>query len=106
MMRILEELRRLLMMLGSQGLWLTLLAGIDKAGRWLTGRPVWRFSRITPQIVQPAGLLGAAGFAFGFAGLCGFGVGGLLCLCLALGLQLRKLGLPLLLFALASLFMR
>jgi dual specificity MAP kinase phosphatase len=51
MMRILEELRRLLMMLGSQGLWLTLLAGIDKAGRWLTGRPVWRFSRITPQIV-------------------------------------------------------
>lgn len=51
------ELQRLRRMLRTHGIWLTLLAGIDKLGRWLTGAPVWRFSRIAPCIYvggQPA----------------------------------------------------
>jgi protein-tyrosine phosphatase len=51
------ELRRLGDQLLGQGLPLTFLAAWDKFGRKLTGKPIWRFSWITPQILlggQPA----------------------------------------------------
>jgi predicted protein tyrosine phosphatase len=51
------EIARLFGQLRAQGLRLTLLAGIDKFGRKLLGRPIWRFSWITPDILlggQPA----------------------------------------------------
>ncbi len=49
-MKILTELKRLAQQLYRQGLLLTLWAGVDKAGRLLTGGPLVRFSRITEQI--------------------------------------------------------
>jgi protein-tyrosine phosphatase len=51
------EFKRLLDQLSQRGLRLTLLAGLDKATRILGGRIMWRFSRISPQIIlggQPA----------------------------------------------------
>ncbi|BBL76336.1 protein-tyrosine phosphatase family protein [Methylomagnum ishizawai] len=51
------ELRRLGTMLHSHGPYLTLLAGLDKAWRWLTGAPIWCFSGVAPGILlggQPA----------------------------------------------------
>lgn len=54
---LITELRRLWHMLTTHGLYMTLLAGIDKLGRLITGRAPWRFTRITPQIIlggQPA----------------------------------------------------
>ncbi|MCL4248989.1 MAG: dual specificity protein phosphatase family protein [Anaerolineae bacterium] len=56
-MSIWIEIRRLSNQLRTQGLYLTFLAAADKLWRWLTGQPVWRFSRITPSILlggQPA----------------------------------------------------
>lgn len=51
------EIKRLFEQLRIQGIRLTLLAGIDKFGRKLLGRPIWRYSWITPNILlggQPA----------------------------------------------------
>ncbi|SMF96637.1 Dual specificity phosphatase, catalytic domain [Methylomagnum ishizawai] len=51
------ELRRLGNMLGTHGPCLTLLAGLDKAWRWLTGAPIWHFSGVAPGVLlggQPA----------------------------------------------------
>lgn len=51
------ELKRLWAQLRAQGIGLTLLAGIDKLWRIVTGSPYWRYSRVTPQILlggQPA----------------------------------------------------
>jgi dual specificity MAP kinase phosphatase len=45
------EIRRLLDQLRTQGLRLTLIAGIDKLVRWITGRPSYRFGWITPSIL-------------------------------------------------------
>ncbi len=53
----LVELARLWDTLRSQSLWLTILAGIDKIFRMITGRTLVRFSRIEPMILlggQPA----------------------------------------------------
>lgn len=55
--QILSELNRLWLQLWNTGPWLTLLTGLDKLGRFITGRPVWRFSRVTPNLIlsgQPA----------------------------------------------------
>jgi hypothetical protein len=51
------EIKRLFEQFRMQGIRLTLLAGIDKFGRKLLGRPIWRYSWITPDILlggQPA----------------------------------------------------
>ncbi len=56
-MRLWIEIKRLFEQLRLQGIRLTLLAGIDKFGRKLLGRPIWRYSWITPDILlggQPA----------------------------------------------------
>lgn len=56
-MHLWVEISRLFDQLRQQGLRLTLLAAIDKFGRKLLGRPVWRYSWITPDILlggQPA----------------------------------------------------
>lgn len=51
------QLKRLYLQLRTQGLRLTFLAGTDKIWRVITGRPVWHFAWITPDILlggQPA----------------------------------------------------
>lgn len=51
------EIRRLGDQLRTHGLFPTLLAGVDKLVRWVTGRPSYRFGWITPDILlggQPA----------------------------------------------------
>ncbi len=51
------EIKRLFAQLRTHGIYLTLLAGVDKFGRKLLGRPIWRYSWITPNILlggQPA----------------------------------------------------
>lgn len=51
------QIKRLFLQLKTQGLWLTSLAGLDKLARVITGRPMWRFAWITPEILlggQPA----------------------------------------------------
>jgi dual specificity MAP kinase phosphatase len=56
-MHFLIEIRRLLDNLRTQGLRLTLISGVDKLLRWITGRPSYRFGWITPSILlggQPA----------------------------------------------------
>lgn len=56
-MRFLTEIKRLLDNLRTQGLRLTLISGVDKVLRWITGRPSYRFGWITPSILlggQPA----------------------------------------------------
>lgn len=56
-MSLWTEIKRLFEQLRLQGIRLTLLAGIDKFGRKLLGRPIWRYSWITPNILlggQPA----------------------------------------------------
>jgi hypothetical protein len=53
----LREIRRLIENLRVQGVYLTLVAGVDKLVRWLTGGPSYRFGWITPSILlggQPA----------------------------------------------------
>ncbi|MBE0688872.1 MAG: dual specificity protein phosphatase family protein [Anaerolineae bacterium] len=52
-----SEIRRLFDQLRTHGLYLTLLAAIDKLARWSTGHPAWRFGWITPNLLlggQPA----------------------------------------------------
>lgn len=56
-MHLWVEISRLFEQLRKQGLRLTLLAAVDKFGRKLLGRPVWRYSWITSDILlggQPA----------------------------------------------------
>ncbi|MCC6616495.1 MAG: dual specificity protein phosphatase family protein [Anaerolineae bacterium] len=56
-MKLWLEIRRLLAQLRSHGLYLTLLAAIDKVVRWRTGHSAWRFGWITPNLLlggQPA----------------------------------------------------
>lgn len=51
------QIKRLFLQLRIQGPWLTFLAGLDKLARMITGRPMWRFAWITPEILlggQPA----------------------------------------------------
>jgi hypothetical protein len=55
--RLGTEIWRLFQQVRSHGFYLTFLTGVDKFGRKLLGRPIWRFSWITPQILlggQPA----------------------------------------------------
>ncbi|MCU0464368.1 MAG: dual specificity protein phosphatase family protein [Anaerolineae bacterium] len=66
------EIRRLFDQLRTHGIYLTLLAGVDKFGRKLLGRPIWRFSWITPDILlggQPARRLRADLSSFGVMGV-------------------------------------
>lgn len=66
------ELRRLGRMLHTHGLWLTLLAGIDKFYRWQTGCPLWMFSKITPGVFvggQPGAYLFEQLISRGFSGV-------------------------------------
>lgn len=56
-MSIVVEIKRLADQLRTHGPRLTVMAGIDKFGRKLLGRPIWRYSWITPDILlggQPA----------------------------------------------------
>ena len=56
-MSLWTEIKRLLDQLHTQGLRLTLIAGLDKLIRWVTGRPSYRFGWITPGLLlggQPA----------------------------------------------------
>ncbi|XWX02473.1 dual specificity protein phosphatase family protein [Aggregatilineales bacterium SYSU G02658] len=56
-MSLLVEIKRLKDQLRTHGLRLTAMAGVDKFGRKLLGRPIWRYSWITPDILlggQPA----------------------------------------------------
>jgi protein-tyrosine phosphatase len=56
-MSIWVELGRLGSQLRTHGLFPTLLAGVDKLIRWVTGRPSYRFGWVTPHILlggQPA----------------------------------------------------
>ncbi len=51
------EIKRLREQLRTQGLYPTLIAGVDKLIRWVTGRPSYTFGWITPSILlggQPA----------------------------------------------------
>jgi protein-tyrosine phosphatase len=51
------EIKRLFDQLHTQGLYPTLIAGVDKLIRWVTGRPSYYFGWITPSILlggQPA----------------------------------------------------
>jgi protein-tyrosine phosphatase len=71
-MSILIELKRLADQLRTQGPRLTAMAGVDKFGRKLLGRPIWRYSWITPQILlggQPARRVWPALAALGVKGV-------------------------------------
>lgn len=66
------ELKRLWDQLHTQGLYPTLIAGIDKLIRWITGRPSYYFGWITPSILlggQPLTKVWPALIARGISGI-------------------------------------
>ncbi len=71
-MRLWTEISRLIQQLRQQGLRLTFMAAVDKFGRKLLGRPIWRYSWITPNILlggQPARRLQRQLHAIGVTGV-------------------------------------